>query len=110
VYPGVAEELVATKAFFVRAGLFKDVDVMLGCHVDSDFATNWGQPERNSGLVSVQYFFHGRSAHAAGAPWSGRSAPDAGELMNIGGNYRRRQLRLHQRPQYVTPNRSAPPK
>src|SRR5262245_50128592 len=29
LYPGVAEELVATKAFFVRAGLFKDVDVML---------------------------------------------------------------------------------
>jgi len=104
LYPGVAEELVATKAFFVRAGLFKDVDVMLGCHVDNDFATNWGQPERNSGLVSAQYFFHGRSAHAAGSPWSGRSALDAVELMNIGWNYRREHLRLQQRSHYVIPN------
>src|SRR5262247_1550807 len=104
LYPGVAEELVATKAFFVRAGLFKDVDVMLGCHVSNDFATNWGQPERNSGLVSAQYFFHGRSAHAAGSPWSGRSALDAVELMNIGWNYRREHLRLQQRSHYVIPN------
>jgi len=104
LYPGVAEELVATKAFFVRAGLFKDLDVMLGCHVDNDFVTNWGQPERNSGLVSAQYFFHGRSAHAAGSPWSGRSALDAVELMNIGWNFRREHLRLQQRSHYVIPN------
>jgi len=104
LYPGVAEELVATKAFFVRTGLFKDVDVMLGCHVDNDFVTNWGQPERNSGLVSAQYFFHGRSAHAAGSPWSGRSALDAVELMNIGWNFRREHLRLQQRSHYVIPN------
>ncbi|MFN7944569.1 MAG: amidohydrolase [Blastocatellia bacterium] len=104
LYPGVAEELVATKAFFVRAGLFKDMDIMLGCHVDSDFATNFGQPEHNSGLVSVQYFFHGKAAHAAGAPWSGRSALDAVELMNIGWNYRREHLRLQQRSHYVVVN------
>jgi aminobenzoyl-glutamate utilization protein B len=104
LYPGVAEELVATKAFFVRAGLFKDVDVMLGCHVDNDFATTWGQPERNSGLVSAQYFFTGKAAHSAGAPWSGRSALDAVELMNIGWNFRREHLRLQQRSHYVIPN------
>src|SRR5262249_35291356 len=51
LFPGVAEELVAAKAFFVRAGLFKDVDIVLGCHVDSDFATNYGQTANNSGLV-----------------------------------------------------------
>src|SRR5262245_38675623 len=104
LYPGVAEELVATKAFFVRAGLFKEVDVMLGCHVDNDFATTWGQPERNSGLVSAQYFFTGKAAHSAGAPWSGRSALDAVELMNIGWNFRREHLRLQQRSHYVIPN------
>ncbi len=104
LYPGVAEELVATKAFFVRAGLFKDVDIMLGSHVDNDFAVNWGQPERNSGLVSVQYFFTGKAAHSAGSPWSGRSALDAVELMNIGWNFRREHLRLQQRSHYVIPN------
>ncbi len=102
--PGVAEELVATKAFFIRAGLFKDVDLVLGSHVDSDFVVNWGQPERNSGLVSVQYTFKGKAAHAAGAPWSGRSALDAVELMNIGWNFRREHLRLQQRSHYVVVN------
>src|SRR5436190_2982655 len=104
IMPGVAEELVGAKAFFVRAGLFKDVDIVLGSHVDSDFAVNWGQPERNSGLVSVQYSFHGKAAHAAGAPWSGRSALDAVELMNAGWNYRREHLRLQQRSHYVVIN------
>ena len=99
--PGVAEELVAAKAFFVRAGLFKDVDIVLGSHVDSDFATNYGQPGNNSGLVSVQYSFHGKAAHAAGAPWSGRSALDAVELMDTAWNFRREHLRLQQRSHYV---------
>jgi aminobenzoyl-glutamate utilization protein B len=99
--PGVAEELVAAKAFFVRAGLFKDVDVVLGTHVGNEFSTTYGQPANNSGLVSVQYFFHGRAAHSAGAPWQGRSALDAVELMNIGWNYRREHLRLMQRSHYV---------
>lgn len=101
LFPGVAEELVAAKAFFVRAGLFKDVDIVLGSHVDSDFATSYGQTATNSGLVSVQYFFHGKAAHAAGAPWSGRSALDAVELMNTAWNFRREHLRLQQRSHYV---------
>lgn len=104
LYPGVAEELVATKAFFVRAGLFKDVDIMLGCHVDDEFAVNYGQPVNNSGLVSVQYYFHGRSAHSAGRPWNGRSALDAVELMDIGWNFRREHLRTQQRSHYVITN------
>ncbi len=104
LYPGVAEELVATKAFFVRAGLFQDVDIMLGVHVDDEFAVNYGQPVSNSGLVSVQYYFHGRSAHSAGRPWSGRSALDAVELMDIGWNFRREHLRTQQRSHYVITN------
>jgi aminobenzoyl-glutamate utilization protein B len=101
LFPGVAEELVGAKAFFIRAGLLKDVDVMLGSHVDNDFATSYGQGERNSGLVSVQYFFHGKAAHSAGSPWSGRSALDAVELMNTAWNFRREHLRLQQRSHYV---------
>src|SRR5712691_9826514 len=37
--PGVAEELLGTKAFYVRAGLFKDADIVLGAHVSHQFAT-----------------------------------------------------------------------
>ena len=96
LYPGIAEELLATKAYFVRAGLFKDVDIVLGAHVGSELATSWGQ--WGTGLVSVQYAFHGKAAHAAGAPWSGRSALDGVELMNIGWNYRREHLPLRSAP------------
>ena len=88
IWPGVAEELVATKAYFVRAGLFNDVDVTLFSHVSSGFGTAWGQPDGN-GLVSVEYTFKGISAHGAGAPWRGRSALDAVELMNVAWNFRR---------------------
>jgi aminobenzoyl-glutamate utilization protein B len=89
----------------VRAGLFKDVDIMLGAHVDSEFATNWGQAgPATSGLVSVMYNFHGQAAHAAGAPWAGRSALDAVELMDAGWNFRREHLRLQQRSHYVITN------
>ncbi len=103
--PGIAEELLGTKAFYVRAGLFKGVDLVLGAHVDSEFATNYGQPEFTpQGLVSVQYFFHGKAAHAAVAPWQGRSALDAVELMDTGWNFRREHLRLEQRSHYVIIN------
>jgi aminobenzoyl-glutamate utilization protein B len=100
----VAEELVATKAFYVRAGLFKDLDIMLGCHVGRELATSYGHPSVNSGLVSVQYTFHGVAAHAAGGPWKGRSALDAVELMNIMWNYKREHLRPEQRSHYVITN------
>jgi aminobenzoyl-glutamate utilization protein B len=63
----------------------------------------WGQPD-GTGLVSIQYTFRGASAHAAGAPWRGRSALDAVELMDIGWNYRREHLRLAQRSHYVITN------
>ncbi|HEX6972834.1 MAG TPA: peptidase dimerization domain-containing protein, partial [Vicinamibacterales bacterium] len=100
VWPGTAEELVGTKAYFVRAGLFKDVDVALFTHVSADFGVSWGDRD-GTGLVSVQYSFKGESAHAAGAPWRGKSALDAVELMNIGWNYHREHMPLEQRSHYV---------
>jgi aminobenzoyl-glutamate utilization protein B len=100
IWPGTAEELVGTKAYFVRAGLFKDVDVALFAHVDNSLAVAWGDRD-GTGLVSVQYSFRGETAHAAGAPWRGRSALDAVELMNIGWNYRREHLPLEHRSHYV---------
>ncbi len=100
IWPGVAEELVGTKAYFVRAGLFKDVDVVLFSHVASNLSTSWGQSSQ-SGLVSALFSFQGQSAHAAGAPWMGRSALDAVELMDVAWNFRREHLRLVQRSHYV---------
>jgi aminobenzoyl-glutamate utilization protein B len=100
VWPGVAEELLGTKAYYVRAGVFKDVDVCLFAHVGANLGVGWG-PSGGSGLVSVEYLFKGESAHAAAAPWRGRSALDAVELMSIGYEFRREHLRLATRVHYV---------
>src|SRR5437762_11695282 len=103
LWPGVAEELLGSKAYYVRAGAFKDADVALFAHVGSNMNASWGDSMSN-GLVSVQYDFKGESAHSAGAPWRGRSALDAVELMDIGWNFRREHLRIQQRSHYVIPN------
>jgi aminobenzoyl-glutamate utilization protein B len=103
LWPGVAEELVAAKAWFVRDGLFKDVDITLFAHVGNNLGVSWGEGGGN-GLVSIEYTFEGETAHSAGAPWRGRSALDAVELMNAGWNYRREHLRLTQRSHYVITN------
>ena len=100
LWPGVAEELQGGKAYMVRDGVFKGADVAIFTHVGSNLATAWGQP-RGTGLVSVEYSFKGASAHSAGAPWRGRSALDAVELMNMGWNMRREHLRPEQRSHYV---------
>jgi aminobenzoyl-glutamate utilization protein B len=84
LWPGTAEELVAGKAYFVRDGMFRDVDAVLFTHVSSDFSTSWGGTS-NNGLVSVEYAFRGSAAHAAGAPWRGRSALDACRSWTWGG-------------------------
>src|SRR5471032_2869707 len=103
LWPGVAEELVGTKAYYVRAGVFKDVDISIFTHVGDNLGVSWGDGNQN-GLISVQYGFTGESAHAAAAQWRGRSALDAVELMDVGWNFRREHLRLQQRSHYVIPN------
>jgi aminobenzoyl-glutamate utilization protein B len=103
IWPGVAEELLATKAFFVRDGYFDGVDAVLFSHVANQLSVDYGAG-RGNGLVSIRYDFHGESAHSAGGPWHARSAADAVELMNIGMNYRREHLRLSQRLHSVVVN------
>ncbi len=108
IWPGVAEELVGTKAYFVRAGVFKDVDVALFTHVANSLDVSYGEGG-GTGLISVQYNFKGESAHAAGNPWRGRSALDAVELMDVGWNFRREHLPLSQRSHSVIVDGGAQP-
>ena len=100
IWPGIAEELVATKAWFARDGRYDDVDAVIFTHVSDSMAVGWGQAV-GTGLISVEYTFDGQAAHGAGDPWKGRSALDAVELMNIAWNYRREHLRPLQRSHYV---------
>ena len=100
LWPGIAEELLGTKAYYIRAGIFKDVDACIFTHVASNLGVGYGDGGYN-GMISVKFTFEGAAAHAAGAPWRGRSALDAVELMNIGWNFRREHLELTQRSHYV---------
>src|SRR5437660_8434876 len=100
LWPGVAEELLGSKAYFIRDGYFKDVDICLFAHVGDNLDVSYG-PTNGSGLISIEYTFHGEAAHAAAAPWRGRSALAAGELMDVGWNFHREHLRPQQRSHYV---------
>ncbi len=91
LWPGIAEELVASKAYYTRDGLFDDVDISIFTHVSNRLGVSYGQAP-GTGLISVEYTFKGESAHSAGSPWRGRSALDAAELMNVGWNYKREHL------------------
>ena len=96
IWPGVAEEILGSKAWYVRDGYFDDVDICIFTHVSTNMSTSWGRPT-GTGLISVKYTFYGETAHSAGSPWRARSALDAAELMNIGWNYKREHLHPDQR-------------
>ena len=100
IWPGVAEELVGSKAWYIRDGYFKNVDACIFTHVSGDFNCDYGDNGGN-GLVSVKFSFDGDAAHAAGAPWRGKSALDAVELMDVGWNFKREHLKPTQRSHYV---------
>jgi aminobenzoyl-glutamate utilization protein B len=84
-----AEETLVGKTYMARAGAFDDLDAALTWH-PGDLST----PRHGSSnaLNSLTFTFEGVSAHAAGAPESGRSALDGVELMNTGVEYMREHL------------------
>jgi aminobenzoyl-glutamate utilization protein B len=71
--------------------------------VGDNMSVTWGQPS-GTGLVSAEFTFAGEAAHSAGAPWRGRSALDAVELMNVAWNYKREHLQPTQRSHHVIPD------
>jgi aminobenzoyl-glutamate utilization protein B len=69
-----AEEGGGGKIYMVRAGAFKDCDVVLHWHPGNE---NRASLKSNLGNITGKFRFHGTPAHAAGAPEKGRSALDA---------------------------------
>lgn len=106
LYGTPAEEGGSGKVYMVRAGLFDDVD----------FAIHWHPADRNSAAArttlanrSAKFRFHGKPAHAAGAPEQGRSALDGVEAMNMMVNMMREHTTMDSRIHYViTEGGSAP--
>ena len=94
-----AEETVISRPYMVREGVFKDVDAVIDNHASSDLSTSYGV--NGNAVMSVVFSFKGKTSHAAGAPWSGRSALDGVELMDIATNYLREHLFYTYRLHYV---------
>lgn len=92
-----AEEVIAGKVLMASMGCFDNLDLCMtwhpgggpGCLVESV----------GTALTNITFTFEGTSAHAADAPWKGRSALDAAELMNVASQYLREHItpdaRLH---------------
>ena len=98
LYGTPAEEGGSGKVYMVRAGLFDDVD----------FALHWHPSDENSAAArtslanrSAKFRFHGRSAHAAGAPERGRSALDGVEAFDMMVNMMREHIPQDARIHYV---------
>ena len=53
LWPGVAEEQIGTKAWYVRDGYFDNVDMCIFTHVSSNLGVSWG-PATGTGLISVE--------------------------------------------------------
>ncbi|MCU0368561.1 MAG: amidohydrolase [Cyclobacteriaceae bacterium] len=93
-----AEEGGSAKVYMVRDGLFNDVDVVLHWHPSSD---NDASPESCLAIKQTIFRFYGRSAHAAAAPYAGRSALDGLEAMNYMVNLMREHVPQETRIHYV---------
>ncbi|HEX9445017.1 MAG TPA: amidohydrolase, partial [Candidatus Binatia bacterium] len=95
VFGAPAEELLVPRPYFVRDGYFKDVDVAFHTHIGEELKTEHGI--RQYALISAEFTFKGQTSHAASAPWHGRDAVDAAELMSIGFDKLREHLEPTQR-------------
>jgi aminobenzoyl-glutamate utilization protein B len=84
-----AEEGGAAKAFMVRSGAFDDVDIAITWHPSSFWEVVVTPSLANT---RADFYFAGRTSHAAASPHLGRSALDAVELMNVGVNYMREHM------------------
>jgi aminobenzoyl-glutamate utilization protein B len=97
-YGTPAEEGGDGKVYMLRAGLFKDTDVVLQWHpADHNAVSNGGM----LAIVSAKFVFHGIAAHAAMAPERGHSALDAVMLTGTGIEYLREHVPSNTRIHYT---------
>jgi len=93
-----AEETGDGKVYMARDGLFDDLDLCFDWHPGS---TNAAILQTTTAVNDFEVTFSGKTAHAAGDPWNGRSALDAVELMNTGVNFLREHMKPTVRIHYV---------
>ncbi len=95
-----AEEMLVSRPYMIRAGVFKGLDAVIDCHTGNNFSV--GSGVSGSGMLSFTVTFKGKTAHSGGTPWLGRSAADAVELMHAGTERMREHTPVTQRTHWVT--------
>jgi len=78
------------KVHMVNAGVFDDVDAAIMFHPATETVMTL---DRSLAARGFEFFFHGRAAHAAGAPEDGINALDAVVMLYNGISVLRQQLR-----------------
>ena len=78
------------KVHMVNAGVFQDVDAAIMFHPGTETAVTL---DRSLAARGFEFYFHGRAAHAAGAPEEGINALDAVVLMYNAISVLRQQVR-----------------
>lgn len=97
-YGTPAEESIGGKVYMARDGLFRDIDVMLAWHPGDRTRAD---AVSSQAVIDFRVEFHGKTAHAAGDPWNGRSASDGVEAFLHGVNLLREHVRPTVRMHYV---------
>jgi aminobenzoyl-glutamate utilization protein B len=101
-----AEETLAGKVYMARAGVFDELDAAITWH---PWAYNTVWQGSCLAMDHIKFRFHGKTAHAGGAPHLGRSALDAVELLNISVNFMREHVIAPARIHYVITNGGGQP-
>lgn len=93
-----AEENFGGKAHMAREGVFSECDASLTWHPGSINVVRGGS---SLAVTSMNIKFLGRTAHASGDPYNGRSALDALMLCNMGIEFLREHMTPKDRIHYV---------
>src|SRR5439155_19125344 len=78
------------KVHMVNAGIFSDVDAAIMFHPGTETAVTL---DRSLAARGFEFYFHGKAAHAAGAPEEGINALDAVVMLYNGVSMLRQQMR-----------------
>ena len=98
LYGTPAEEGGGAKIYIARAGLIKDLDVMLSWHPGDRNQADAGTTLAN---IAAKFRFRGLAAHAAGNPDKGRSSLDAVMLTGMGIEFMREHVPQEARIHYI---------
>jgi aminobenzoyl-glutamate utilization protein B len=105
-YGTPAEEGGGGKLYMIRAGVFKDVDVVLSWHPADQ---NGASLKSSLAIISAKFRFHGKPAHAAAAPEAGRSALDGLMIMANSIEFLREHVPDSTRMHYIVTNGGSAP-